>query len=492
MCDRGAMSQTDENMYYETVLALESLAHHNIKDFSWHINNARSRPGEMLLRILPAALQGILFHSKGISPANPDSLKIPVYFNIIINLLVLFVLFKLAELLFRDENYALLSVVLYKCLANSNLYIRHVFPYEKGLLCFLFILYFYLKNRTKGNSVYFILGLFSSLTFAIYPGYYFVPVFLGLMVFINDLLAERNLKKFIIHGIFIFLGFFILSSLFELLARIGETSYLGTSNSLAETIDQGSFNESLIFPVKYLIHVEDVCGILILSALIIFIYLKGKQFIKERQFVDMIKDPVTALFMISITGMIFHGLLGSVFHKMVYYGRLMHLYFPLLVLFLVYVIFSIKNNTTRRIVSGAVATIFLIHFFIFSSAYFTLGYPKNMLYNLKIDNRNFNPEKFYNETQNILFQVYSPNSLNRETNSPYTKDSNYILVNCCFYYPLTDPKDFKIFVPEKNLICIGDKPDYQAFTPYTFEGFSPQARINFAKRKYRIKFYKVQ
>lgn len=64
MCDRGAMSQTDENMYYETVLALQSLSQHNIKDFSWHINNARSRPGETLLRIVPAALQGILFQKK--------------------------------------------------------------------------------------------------------------------------------------------------------------------------------------------------------------------------------------------------------------------------------------------------------------------------------------------------------------------------------------------------------------------------------------------
>lgn len=413
-------------------------------------------------------------------------------FNIVINLIVLFVLYKLAELLFLNSNYALLTVVLYKCLANSNLYIRHVFPYEKGLLCFLFILYLYFKKKESGNALYFFLGLLCALAFAIYPGYYFVPVFLGLMVFINDLLTDRDLKKFLKHGVFIFSGFIMLSGLLEIFARIGDTSYMGTSSSLAETIDQGSFDESLIFPVKYLIFVEDVCGILIILSMIIFIYLKGKKIISDKNFTGVIKDPVTAIFIISFIGMIFHGLLGSVFHKMVYYGRLMHLYFPLFVLFLVYVITLIKNNTKRNIITSAIAIIFVFHFYIFSTAYFTLGYPKNMLYNLKIDNRNFSTQKFYNETQEILFQVLSPNPLNRKTNSPYTTDSNYVLVNCCFYYPLNDPKDFQLFNSGKNLMCIADKPDFQSFTPYTFEGFSPQARINFSKRKYRIKFYKAQ
>ncbi|MFN8238700.1 MAG: hypothetical protein U0T77_11075 [Chitinophagales bacterium] len=492
ICGKGVMSIPDENIYYESVLAVDALFQKDVHGFSAHLNSSRGRPGEALFRVPAVVLQGLLYHFKGISPANQDSLKIPVFFNILVNLALLFVLYLLAVLLFQNSNYALLTVILYKLLVNSNIYLRHILPYEKSLLCLLFILYVYFSKKEKRILIYFGLGLLCGISFAIYPGYYFIPAFIGLIVFTNDLLHQKNIRHFFINGTSILSGFISMIAAFELFSNMGGESYLLVSSTLSDTISQGSFDESLLFPVKYLLEVENIPGIFILTTVIVMCLLLLKEIIKQKSMAVFVNNPIYWLFIFSLIGMILHGISGTFFHKMVFYGRLMHLYMPFLVIALVYVISQMKSKKLQTILFTVIGTVFLIHFILFTIHYQQLGYPKNMLYSMKIDNRKFSNQQFYYESSDTLFTVMSPNPLNKNTNSPYLPDSNYLLVNCCYYYPQESASHYKPFTAAGNLLCVADKQHYQTFPAYTFEGYNRMERDNIKKRKYRIQFYKTR
>lgn len=79
LIDKGVMSLPDENRYYETIIAMDFLSQKNIKEFISHLFFTQGRPTEALFRIVPATLQGIIYKLNGVSPANFDSLKIPLF-----------------------------------------------------------------------------------------------------------------------------------------------------------------------------------------------------------------------------------------------------------------------------------------------------------------------------------------------------------------------------------------------------------------------------
>lgn len=371
---------------------------------------------------------------------------------------------------------------------NSNVYIRHILPYEKALLIFIVVLYLYLRNKEYSRLRYFSIGFLSSVSFSIYPGYYFIPVFIGIYVFIDEMIANRNFSQFIKKGFTILLGFISLLVVLELISRFGENHYIDSCLTLSETIKQGSLNESLFFPLKYLFEVEGISGVLIICSILIVLTICIIRIIKGIFISSISREPVLILILISLTGMLLHGVMGTVFHKMVFYGRLMHLYLPFLVMAIVYTIHLLNNNRT---LSLAITLIILINFSVSAVNYFKLGYPKSMLYKYKIDNRKFSQQHFYNETDSILYPLFSPNELNNQTNYPYTNDTNFLLINCALITPITDPNDYKKFIPSKELTLITSLPYYFTFPAYAFEGLTDIERKHVKERKYKVQFYKT-
>lgn len=487
------MSFQDETRYYETIISLESLSQHHIDSFIYHLNCLHGRPGEAVSMIPPAIIQGLLYRFEGISTGNPVSLMIPVYYNMLISLLLLFSLYKLAVLILKDKDHALLVVIFFKLLSSSNIYLRHILPYDKSLLCFILIIYYYLKNQeSNGRILYLNLGILCGLAIVIYPGYYFIPAFLGILVFFRDIISDNNFKKFVLHGIITLAGFLIVIASFEFISRFGGQSYLLSGYSLSDSVVQGTFEESLLFPLKYLVAVEGIPGLIILISVIAILYVFMRKMAAEKNGDLLSANPIYPLLLITLSGILLHGIMGTVFHKMVFYGRLIHLYLPVLCICLVYSCTLIQNKKTRTALLSSALLVFLIHFIIFSITYSRIGYPKDMLYALGIDNKNFSDSKFYFESDSILYKVISPNPLNKLSNEPYTRDSNYLLVNCCYYYPVKDPHDFKPFIPSANLTCIEKKPYYLTFPAYAFEGFSVEERENLFKRKYEVQIYKTR
>ena len=149
--DRGAFSWPDEQNYTDAVKSIACLFNLDIPGFCRELTGFTARPGEATIRLVPAAIQTILERWQGISPYNLESLRIPATFNIISSFLLSFVFYRLSQIFFdNDRLTAILSTVVFALLVSNNVFIRHIIPYDTGLLFCLLSLYYALKTDDSG------------------------------------------------------------------------------------------------------------------------------------------------------------------------------------------------------------------------------------------------------------------------------------------------------------------------------------------------------
>ena len=172
----GAMTFPDEARYYASYDAIDGLfpiSHGGFDSFNANIQQTQGRPGDALLRVVPAGIQLQLEKMTGISHHSQGSLLIPVVFNYFILLWSLYLFYRIAQLLLHHQSAALLSTLVYACLVNTNLYIRHVLPYDTGMLCVFgtFFLVLRMKAQPQRRTVraVFAIGALAGLAFAVYP-----------------------------------------------------------------------------------------------------------------------------------------------------------------------------------------------------------------------------------------------------------------------------------------------------------------------------------
>ena len=87
-----------------------------------------------------AALQAIPARF-GVPASNLRSLLIPTSANVLITLLSLYLVFSIGVILCGNEAAALAAAVVYAFLVNSNVYVRHVLPYDWALCAGLLTLW---------------------------------------------------------------------------------------------------------------------------------------------------------------------------------------------------------------------------------------------------------------------------------------------------------------------------------------------------------------
>ena len=227
----GAMAFPDEERYYQSVEAIKSFAKGDLRAGGAHLIQTQGRPGDALLRLLPAAMQGIWHTVGGPGPHDPRSLLIPVLFTYGVSVLSLLLFYRLARMLLPTQAVALLSTLLYACLVNSNVYIRHILPYELGLCSFLGLLVWLVRAQQQGRALTFgqlyRLGVGATLTFTIYPGYFFAPlIVLAVVLGAKGTSEWRQLSGFLaMVGVFCG-GVFSVLAFFEGIGQLTNYSYL--------------------------------------------------------------------------------------------------------------------------------------------------------------------------------------------------------------------------------------------------------------------------
>ena len=461
LIDRGQFLFPDEFRDNHAVTAWVSCIR---KDFHGVLNGvfrAQARPGFIIISLIPTAIKFFLV-DKGL--LIPHSVHLPCVssvFNVIISLMILYVFYRLLLALFKDRGLALTGCVVYSLLCNSNLYLRHLFPYDMSLIFFLLALYLFIRGKDlkkTGIVVYVFCGILSAFTFATYPGYYVVfPFFLIIFLLLNP-------KQ--IWGILSYLlSAAAVIGILEYLSLIIDFSYLRDCQSLSRGINQGTFSESLVFMIKYLVQVEGLIGGVLLISFFVYMGLRIKN--KPLEF-----GPVKSVVIAGLILYLYYGYTGVFLKKMVFYGRLIHFYVPMLVIALVAVIKEIPAVRIRKYVVIGTLVISSISFCLFYKSYSQVSYPRDFI------------------LQNIRGCPREKITRLDETGKEWETGPNHnfmMLINTNMISPIKEK--FVEINSHETMVFKTSAPHPLNFEAYLFEGFSIEERMRMKTRKYKMKMF---
>ena len=171
----GQLYWADEFRYLHALHFLDDLRHgHTRTAAGWLFGEyTGARPGYILLSTVPAALQGLAYVAAGIAPESQNFYLIPVIFNVAISLAAALVFFRLLVMVTADQWLALAGTVVYSLLTNTNIYARHLFPFDLALLLLLGSLVLVTNQSTAPRLFWRVVaaGLLSGLAYTTYPGY---------------------------------------------------------------------------------------------------------------------------------------------------------------------------------------------------------------------------------------------------------------------------------------------------------------------------------
>lgn len=478
----GMFAFPDEARYDASVYAFYDLINLNVKGFLNKIFSTDARPGDVLLRIIPVAFQKIntlLFNINIYDPIN----SYPIFlFNYVVHLLILLIHYRLSKILFQEKVIALLSLLIFSSLISSYIYLRHCLPYDASLLLLYFVMYQFIKmhNCNKVTSGYLLSwGSLMAIAYLIYPGYslFFAAFSMLLLIMLYiDYGLTKSLKQFLVFVAAICLVIFCA----EVMSRIGNSSYIWSAMNLSSTITQGNFEESFIFIIKYLLQVEGLSGVILILGvggyLIFLIYQPDK---------DNIKSITSVAFYCFSAVVLLYAVLGFFFQKVVFYGRLIHQFLPLICIFAVFPlnkIYLLNKHKNHNYAIGAIAVCVFISFSINMHDYLKLAYPRDTHASFVKNGTKYKEQIEFSSAHGHRFNY--PRVIKESNNDP-----DIILVNCCYYYPFLNVEKKPVEILDEYEI-IFSKPHFLNFKAYQFEGFRIKARSNIDHYQMNIKVYK--
>lgn len=486
----GFLALIDEFRYFSSGKALQNFSKFEIKAGLNDLFSTQSRPANAIVNIIPISIQYITANIFGLNYLEIDNSYPLFLFNFAVYCLILLVHFKFSKLVLKDHMLALISVILFSSLTNSHLYLRHALPYDQSLLVFYFLIYkvsVCTKNRNLTNKKSFLLGFFAFIAFLIYPGY--IPL-IGVIFFILFFgnLDKDTLRKNIFYSIYFTIGNIFSLSIFEVLSRIGGTSYILDAIGISSKITQGSFEESFTFIIKYLIEVEQLTGIIILISLLIFCYLVFFKYrntiLKKYSLLILIVVPTVSMFLIYASA-------GYFFDKVVLYGRLLHQYFPFICILTLFTInLLLKKIKSRNLVLTTLSVVFIINYIFNFIQYHSFSYPKDIAWEL-IKTHKIEQIKEVNEYPPYMSMMPSEKyfkDFNVQKNR-ITQSENLVVANLSFFYPIEDLSKYQVFHPKENYSLLYSKRHFMNFKAYQYEGCKIIERQNLDKMDLHIKVF---
>jgi hypothetical protein len=463
---KGALSITDEWRYDESLRLLSFMAKQDWQNALATICNTQGRPADVMIRMIDAFLQTVFYKITGKEIYHPISLLIPSSINVLVCTLISIVFYKIAYIfLQRQINQALYATIVYNLLSNNSIYIRHILPYDYSLLCLLIALYLLLQSKQQTRFLLFS-GIFSAFSFALYPGYYVGVVVLGvglLFILQKQSIASAARQLFSFGA-----GFCMILLFFEAIFQLADQSYFLHLHKLSDSIIQGSFDEGFSFIIKYLLQNDYVVGGGLLLGNIIYILKVVRQWIVKRTFTFTLKESI---FLAVLFGFLFHASSAFFFHKMVFYGRLIHFYLPFIVLITFVLLSEINLYNIGATLLISTACISYVYFFYH---FYTLNYPRDAAYSQGLVVKFGDP--LLTSSENLEHEIaYESGQVTWQPISiATTRQGLFTLVNFAYFYPL-HTQSVKYEVREKQQL-IYQALHFQFFMPYMFEGFSPKER----------------
>ncbi|RJP36220.1 MAG: hypothetical protein C4547_07710 [Phycisphaerales bacterium] len=530
----------DERKYKLAVFALDEFARGDPRAAVARICDpfGGGRPGFILYGLVPAGLQRAAARWTSVSPFRLEYYQIPAWLNVVVTLGTAWMFFVLAGRWTGSEGTALAATLVYSLLFNTSAYVRHLVPYDQSLMCFLASLLVLTPKRvdgvradaraadggperagvrpvsgaadsgqgqaelrsnaararqwTRGAAG----GVLAGLGFACYPGYYAFPVITGAVC-----LAARK-------GRFARTIAFALASAGVLLAleglhAIGGTSYFGQLHGLSGTITMGDFSESYRYAWRYLSDVEGAAGMVLLP-----LFGVGVGAVCRPRTVDLAPQQRAAL-CAAIIGFLWHATAGALLHFMVFYGRLLHMYLPFLVMGAVTALHALRPRRLRVAAFVALAMISAGSFVPIARRYATLSYPADIFE--RVAERwavtILNPAAWLWVRSGGF--VRHPNVPDRPVaamvmeerpegqrgyvhtashQAARTAGADLILVN--FHWLFLPDAPESVFVPPAGYELIVEAPHPNAFPGNAYEVYGPAQRQRIRERGYTMRIYR--
>lgn len=350
-----------------------------------------ARPVFVAVSVVPALLQRWVGGALNVAPDSLQSYDIVSAFNVLVTLGVTLCIFVLLRRWAGSAWYALLGAGAYSLLANANICIRHATPYNESLLLDLIALILIADPRAseKPASTRFVLaGIMTALGYACYPGHY-------AFVMINGVAAVAFARR----RWFAAFGFVVSAAAtlgaFELTSRLVDRSYFQSLRTLAGTVRHGHFDEGYLFLWRYLKEVEGPVGVtlFVLCGIFVMYYVSRLWRCGRRQTDGPCPGGIEApsknerqhearwhaVLWTAVVAYAFHAALGVHFHRVVFYGRILVMYLPFVVMMGVLALTVVRWRTVRVIGACALVGSSVWSFLLFAPAYARLTYPADFL-----------------------------------------------------------------------------------------------------------------
>lgn len=477
----GCLDDTDEFTYFNIIKDYKLLIRLDIERWGKTVFGDDGNPPEIALRLLQTFF--VLAYSRltGAPQLHPESLYIMYLFNIITSLLILFVFYRILLLLEFKHLTSLLGVTLLGTLVNTNIYIRHILPYDSGLLFQLTALAILLSKDITNKKIL-LAGVFSAIGLTNYVGYF-------MFVFINHgflvLNHSKSFKYAIIKSIVFFIPLVLVVLIFEACAQSIGKSYIEYIIWFSTTIYHGSYSEGLSYIFIYFNLVEKWWGVVLL-----ILFFTGALLAIRSQ----INEKVKYLLCLSITAYLIYGSYIYFFEKMVFYGRVLHMYYPFIILG-VLCFFEQQKLINSKIIAILLIVLSFINYIFIINDLNNIGYPRSYIYSKKLTEEEGKVRISYQNELNCGID-YKERKLMRMENisSSGLDNGEYLLLNFCFFYHYPDDfiETYNKYTIGKNDIVVYEKNHFMSHPAYTFEYCTKQGRDFYLDKQLKLKVIKLQ
>lgn len=479
----GYLSDSDEKDFFAAISAFDDLVHFEFQKLSLDMFANWGNPAEVLIKMCEVPFLKLFCYMTAQTVDSHRALMVIGFFNVLVSVSILYVFYRLLLNLKFNTTNALLGVVLLGGLVNMNLYVRHILSYDEALLFHLAALYFTTRPDTSLKK-YRLAGLMAGIGFTTYPGpFMFLPI-LGLYI----LFAHRHrfwqtAIKPALHFGFSFLAVLLF---FEGISHISGNSYIKSAFFLSEAIIEGSHSEGFSFLFSYLFHVERVFGVFLLIAFAgSFLFLFKRNSYTEAK----------TLIVLSVMAYLAFGVYVHYFHQMVWYARVLHLYFPFLVLGALVLFNELKFLQHKEVlVATGVAAALNYAYVVYDLN--TIAYPRDVLYKYGIANKFTGIKTNYvHQLINIYDYKEIDYALNADIQKQVLPDGSYDFVNFCWlrHYPdfryLNDYKPYAMDTVKKENIVFC-KTHFMSHPAYVFEYCTVAGKKFFVEKNFKIMIIK--
>ena len=480
LLNRGATAFVDETFYFTSVMALQSIAAGDVHGAIADVSMARGRNGATLLQIPVAALQAIPAHY-GVPASNLRSLLIPTACNVLVSLLSLYFVFSIGVIVCGNDAAALAAAAVYALLVNSNLYLRHLLPYDWALAVGLGALWLVLTRRhTPALAVW--TGLLTGVVLTVYTGYYPLCGVLGVSILWQAWASSERRAAMRFAAVFAVSAAAVVIAM-ELLFRVGGLSYIASLRGVRRDIVFTSYDDGWVFLGEYLFDVERLSGIVLIGGAVVYAW---RAALRIR---GGALRPIDRVMLPMLVAWAAQAASSTYLHAIPLFGRLIHPWMPFLAWMLADSLAAIGREQVRGFACAAVAGTALVSGAFAASEYWPLKYPPDVLYAMGIDMERVPQDR-------KLCELYpgtsyaSPGPLNRVTRSPYTGDNDYILLNFCQALPSVAMPKPVAEIPAGAALLF-DGPHWMTYPAYAYEGLNKADRNAIAKDDYRLEVFRA-